>query len=58
MDCYTSDWVVVNRKYQQYSTSLRVIGGMEAREAGSLARHVYECDSFSQDVTPQEQVSE
>ena len=46
------------RKYQQYSTSLRVIGGVEAREAGSLARHVYECDSFSQEVTPQEQVSE
>ena len=58
VDCYTSDWVVVNRKYQQYSTSLRVIGGVEAREAGSLARHVYECDSFSQEVTPQEQVSE
>ena len=58
VDCYTSDWVVVNRKYQQYSTSLRVIGGMEAREAGGLARHQYECDSFSQDVTPQEQVRE
>ena len=25
VDCYTSDWVVVNRKYQQYSTSLRVV---------------------------------
>ena len=58
VDCYTSDWVVVNRKYQQYSTSLRVIGGMEARETGGLARHQYECDTFSQDVTPQEQVRE
>ena len=25
VDCYTSDWVVVNRKYQQYSTSLRQV---------------------------------
>ena len=57
VDCYTSDWVVVNRKYQQYSTSLRtVISGQETGE--HLGRQEYECDSFSQEVTPQEQVSQ
>ena len=57
VDCYTSDWVVVNRKYQQYSTSQRSISGHEVREAGSLVRQQYECDSFSQDITPQEPVN-
>ena len=56
VDCYTSDWVVVNRKYQQYSTSQRSISGPEVREVGSLVRQQFECDSFSQDITPQEPV--
>merc|ERR1719300_153733 len=55
VDCYTSDWVVVNRKYQQYSTSLRSAGGQDTRDPCSLVRQQYECDSFSQDVTPQDQ---
>ena len=24
VDCYTSDWVVVTRKYQQYSSSITI----------------------------------
>ena len=57
VDCYTSDWVVVNRKYQQYSTSLRVMAGQDGREVDSLTKQQYECDTYSQDVTPQEQVT-
>ena len=74
VDCYTSDWVVVNRKYQQYSTSLRVVDTRDTigryqtvlgiiyfirnnlMTGTSLVKHEYECDSYSQDVTPQEQV--
>ena len=55
VDCYTSDWVVVNRKYQQYSTSQRQVESREERLRG-LANHQYECDSASQEVTPQDQV--
>ena len=55
MDCYTSDWVVVNRKYQQYSTSQRQVEPKEERLRG-LANHQYECDSVSPDMTPQDQV--
>ena len=55
VDCYTSDWVVVNRKYQQYSTSQRQVETREERLRG-LANHQYECDSASQEVTPQDQV--
>ena len=57
VDCYTSDWVVVNRKYQQYSSSLRQVETREERQRG-LVSHQYECDSASQEVTPQDQVRE
>jgi len=37
VDCYISDWVVVNRKYQQYSSSLIT------RERGEeKTRHLFE----------------
>ena len=55
VDCYTSDWVVVNRKYQQYSTSQRQVETREERLRG-LANHQYESDAASPEMTPQDQV--
>ena len=47
--------MVVNRKYQQYSTSQSQVEPKEERLRG-LANHQYECDSVSPDMTPQDQV--
>ena len=47
--------MVVNRKYQQYSTCQRQVESKEERLRG-LANHQFECDSVSQEMTPGDQV--
>lgn len=54
VDCYTSDWVVVNRKYQQYSSSLimRDRGEEKVAVVQNTPRQQFECDD-TPDPTPE-----
>ena len=57
VDCYTSDWVVVNRKYQQYSSSLitRDRGEEKMAVVQNTPRQQFECDD-TPDPTPEFEV--
>ena len=50
MLCYTSDWVVVKRRYHHYSSSVRPLTGPSsledaiAAEENTVVRHEFEID--------------
>ena len=54
VDCYTSDWVVVTRKYQQYSSSVTIRDRSEEKLSilSSLQRQEFEIDD-TPDPSPQ-----
>lgn len=52
VDCYTSDWVVVTRRYQHLSSSLRRPEDVEERlshEIEATMRHEFEVDEDNSD---------
>jgi len=57
VDCYTSDWVVVNRKYQQYSSSvcIRDRGEEKAAVVAHTPRQQFEIDDTPEPTPEYEQ---
>lgn len=54
VDCYTSDYVVVRRKYHQFSSSVRARDGSEERRniAETVPAQEFEVDD-TPDVSPE-----
>ena len=56
VDCYTSDWVVVKRRYHNFSSSVRPREELEDRlntEAENTMRHEFEVDDTPPDGSPE-----
>ena len=55
VDCYNSDFVVVKRKYQQYSSSVRTRDDSEERLKilDNVPAQEFEIDDTSPDVSPE-----
>jgi hypothetical protein len=52
VDCYTSDWVVVKRRYQNHSSSVRTREDLELGQEENLPRQEFEFDD-SPEASPE-----
>jgi hypothetical protein len=52
VDCYTSDWVVVKRRYQHHSSSIRTREDLELGQDENLPRQEFEFDD-SPEASPE-----